>query len=272
MIRQLKVSYRNSSQLQFFYNVYQAHFNLLPDNDYFDILTGEMKQPEMEPNHSSNQDEETNLLPLGPKPTLLLSKKESKKWSDNDIKEIQEKVVNLMEGNTNSFAALCFNNEGKDCRLCQKLNEEYQTKDDSTIKMGLIKIGDKWDINVTGCEKDNLVLHCSGLIYFLNYDNQFEYISRARKRLILIMDSKYLESEKPFYMVMKELRNHSESCKNDMCKEHEWDKKEVIEVVEVADEDEPVTRDVPEEGIESEDESDESEENESFWKMCWKCC
>ena len=65
------------------------------------------------------------------------------------------------------------------------------------------------------------------------YDNQFEYISRARKRLILIMDSKDLESVYTFYMVMKELRNHSESCKNDMCKEHKWDKKEVIEVVEV---------------------------------------
>ena len=29
MIRQLKVSYRNSSQIQHFYNVYQAHFNSL---------------------------------------------------------------------------------------------------------------------------------------------------------------------------------------------------------------------------------------------------
>ena len=59
------------------------------------------------------------------------------------------------------------------------------------------------------------------------------------------MDSKDLEHQNTFFKVMKELRNHSESCKNDMCKEHEWDKKEVIEVVEVADEDEPVTRDVP---------------------------
>ena len=50
------------------------------------------------------------------------------------------------------------------------------------------------------------------------------------------MDSKYLESEYSFCKVMKELRYHPETCKNDMCKEHEWDKKEVIEVVEVGNE------------------------------------
>ena len=47
------------------------------------------------------------------------------------------------------------------------------------------------------------------------------------------MDSKDLESEITFFKVMKELRDHSETCKNDMCKEHKWNKKEVIEVVEV---------------------------------------
>ena len=107
MIRLLKVSYRNSREIQFFYNVYQVHFNSLSKDKDYDILTGEMKQPEMDPNHTSNQDGETHLLPLGPKPTLLLSKKEQKKWSDNDIKDIQEKVVGLMNMNTNSFASIC---------------------------------------------------------------------------------------------------------------------------------------------------------------------
>ena len=70
-----------------------------------------------------------------------------------------------------------------------------------------------------------------------NYNVQFEYISRARKRLILIMDSKYLERGYTFCKVMKELRNHSETCKNEMCREHEWHKKEVVEVVEVGKKD-----------------------------------
>ena len=269
MVRQLEVTYRNSRDIQLFYNVYQAHFKLLAKDEDRSILTGEMKQPQIDPNHSFDQDGQTSSLPLGPKPTLLLIKKECKKWSDNDIKAIQENVAGLMDGNTNSFAALCFNPDRKDCALCQKTNDEYQNKDDSTIKMGSIKVGGKRYFNVHGCEKDNLVIHYSAL---LNYKNQFEYISRARKRLILIMDSKDLESVYTFFNVLKELRNHSESCKNDTCKEHKWDKKEVIEVVEVGDEDEPVTRHVPEEGIESEVESDESEENEYFWKMCWKCC
>ena len=79
LLKQLKVSYRNSREIQLFYNVYQAHYNSLSKDKDWDILTGEMKQPEMDPNHSSNQDEETNLLPLGPKPTLLITNKESKK-------------------------------------------------------------------------------------------------------------------------------------------------------------------------------------------------
>ena len=91
-------------------------------------------------------------------------------------------------------------------------------------------MGDDWYYNVKGCEKDNLVLHYSGLF---GYNDQFELISRARKRLILIMDFKDLESEFTFCKAMKELRNHSETCKNDMCKEHEWNKMEVIEVEEV---------------------------------------
>ena len=47
------------------------------------------------------------------------------------------------------------------------------------------------------------------------------------------MDFKYLESEKTFCKVMKELRNHSETCENEMCKKHEWNKRNVIEVVEI---------------------------------------
>ena len=121
--------------------------------------------------------------------------------------------------------------------MCQKLNEEYQIEDDSTIKMGFIEIGDQWDCNVKGCEKDNFVIHYSGLVY---YGGQFELISRARKRLILIMDSKDLDRTffiPTFFKVMKELRNHSETCKHEMCKKNDWNKKEVIEVVEVGKKD-----------------------------------
>ena len=228
MVRQLEVTYRNSRDIQLFYNVYQAHFKLLAKDEDRSILTGEMKQPQIDPNHSFNQDGETSSLPLGPKPTLLLIKKECKKWSDNDIQDIQENVAGLMDGNTNSFAALCFNPDRKDCALCQKTNDEYQNKDDSTIKMGSINVGGKRYFNVQGCEKDNLVIHCGELPY---YNYQFENISRARKRLILIMDLQHLDSENTFSKIMKELRYHSKTCSNDECQKRKWDDKDVVEIM-----------------------------------------
>ena len=93
-----------------------------------------------------------------------------------------------------------------------------------------MKIGDDWDHNVRGWEKDNFVIHYSGL---LGSNNQFELISRARKRLILIMDSKDLESVYTFCKVMKELKNHSYPCTNITCHKKKWYKKKVLEVIEV---------------------------------------
>ena len=140
-----------------------------------------------------------------------------------------------MDGKTNSVGALCYN-EGKECGLCKKMYEEYQNNNDTTIKIGLMKIEDQLYPNVKGCEKDNLIIHYSGLF---DAKNQIEYISRARKRLILIIDSKDLDYEQTFFKVLKELRNHSETCQNDMCKEHKWNRKGVIEFVEMGEKEEP---------------------------------
>ena len=81
-----------------------------------------------------------------------------------------------------------------------------------------------------------MIIDYSGLF---DAKNQIEYISRARKRLILIIDSKDLDYEQTFFKVLKELRNHSETCQNDMCKEHKWNRKGVIEFVEMGEKEEP---------------------------------
>ena len=129
------------------------------------------------------------------------------------------------------------------------MTDDY--KDDATMKLMLTEIADELDINVTGCEKDTLVFHYSDFVNPTHY--QYEIISRARKGLILIMDSKYFNKfenyfglwvpnifgirlPNTFYRVMKELRDHSKSCKNDTCKEHGWSKTKVLEVVEVCQE------------------------------------
>ena len=94
--------------------------------------------------------------------------------------------------------------------------------------MGSINVGGKRYFNVQGCEKDNLVIHCGELPY---YNYQFENISRARKRLILIMDLQHLDSENTFSKVMKELRYHSKTCRNEECQKRKWDDKDVVEIV-----------------------------------------
>ena len=75
-----------------------------------------------------------------------------------------------------------------------------------------------------------MVIHYSGLS---NLAGQFELISRARKRLILIMDSNDLDSGNPFFKEMKELRNHSKTCRNSTCQKYNWDKTEVFDVIEI---------------------------------------
>ena len=127
--------------------------------------------------------------------------------------------------------------------MCQKLNEDYQTKDDSTIKKGMMEIGELRYTNVKGCEIDNLVLHHSGL-FDISYE--FELISRARKKLIIIYQFKkfyqfyHLKSENPFFKVMKELRYHSYTCTNITCHKKKWHKKKVLEVIEVGNKLNPV--------------------------------
>ena len=88
-----------------------------------------------------------------------------------------------------------------------------------------------------GCETDTLVIHYHYSI-LLEGLVEFDNISRARKKLILIMDLRHLDISSTFYETMNELRYHAKSCRNDTCKKHKWDQKKVIEVVEIGEDDE----------------------------------
>ena len=71
MAKELKVTYRNSREIQLLYNVYLAHYNPLPKD--VKILTGCMNQPEMDSSGSSNPEGKLRDLPSGSRPVLLLS-------------------------------------------------------------------------------------------------------------------------------------------------------------------------------------------------------
>ena len=230
MVRELKVTYRNSKEIQFLYNVYLAHYNPSPKNNDVKVFTGSLNQPDMDSSDSSNPEGIIRDLPVGSRPVLLVSKKASENWSDSDIKDIHGKVVGLLDGNKNSLFSLCINEKERDCGLCRKITWKYQNKYDSTPTMLDGNIGYHLYDTVRGCEKENVVIHYSGLS---NLAGQFEFISRARKRLVLIIDSNDLDSGNPFFTEMKELRNHSQTCRNMTCQKNNWDKTEVFDVVEI---------------------------------------
>ena len=241
MAKQLTVTYRNSSEIQLFYNVYLAHRNSMAKKDNFSgdhILSVEMNQPKMDLTHSSNRDGDNDNLPTGTKPTLILSKKKSEKWSENDIRDIQEKIVDLIDVEKNSFAAICHNKEKKACTLCHHMNEKYQKNAESMPKLNKYLNGKQFgEPPLHGCETDHLLIHYH---YSVVRDRlvEFDNISRARKKLILMMDLEHLDIPSTFYETMKELRYHAENCKNDTCMKHKWDQKKIIEVVEVGKDDE----------------------------------
>ena len=118
------------------------------------------------------------------------------------------------------------------------MNEEYQKNVESMPKLNEYLNGKQFgEPPLHGCETDIVVIHYhhsvlhEGLV-------EFDNISRARKKLIIIMDLQHLDIKSTFYETMNELRYHAESCRNDICKKHKWDQKKIIEVVEVGEDDE----------------------------------
>ena len=118
------------------------------------------------------------------------------------------------------------------------MNEKYQNNAESMPKLNKYLNGKQFgEPPLHGCETDHLLIHYH---YSVVRDRlvEFDNISRARKKLILMMDLEHLDIKSTFYETMKELRYHAENCKNDTCKKHKWDQKKIIEVVEVGKDDE----------------------------------
>ena len=238
LVKQLKTSYRNCKEIQQFYNVFKNHYDVLrrDSNDYKDhVITGEMQQPSS--TTSSENKEKIDNLPSGQMPILIqklssliptYKKKEDMK-NEETIKNNIMELVDITEEDMN-MSVLCYK-RNEDCSLCQQINIELQ-KQNVIPKMRTMRDddGDLRSSGFSGCEDDVLFIHFPAVNYYNKLS--FEMFSRARRKLLLLMDDSFdFESNKDltFYKTLAELIEHEENCNNKSCKKQGLSKEKVIE-------------------------------------------
>ena len=235
LFSRLDVTYRNSYQIQSFYNVFRIHWNGpfkgWRDRDRNDrivrILTGKMQQPKMNPNTSSStQNGKGTNLPSGPRPLFFITNKETRKSSDDELKELETKVSKKISGQNKSLSAICIHGYGQECTFCSSINSQFQNKDDSTPKL-VHKGGFRDSSGFRGCEQNNLVVHFD---YAIGGTLAFECFSRARQNLFVIISKTQLEQNETLANAIKEMLRHEEKCENKSCKDNELDKLKVVDV------------------------------------------
>ena len=229
LFKQLDVTYRNSHEIQLFYNVFLAHFYRFSYDDYAnDSLTGMMQQPQMNPNiSSSSQDGKRTNLPSGPKPTFFITNKQTRELSNDELRILKMKVLEKIRGQDKRLSAICSNSnqiEGE-CPFCRSMNSQSQNKDDSIPK--LVHKGNFFDSSgFRGCEQNNLIIHIGDAF---GSTPHLEWFSRARQNLILIISRTQLRRNDPFQYTIKEILTHDQKCKNQKCKENGWDKLKFVD-------------------------------------------
>ena len=117
IFKKLSVTYRNSLAIQMFYNVFLAHYTQW--SKHYDILTGMMQQPQISTKASySDHDGNGTNLPLGPKPTFFITKADPRDLSDDELKILEEKVLEKIVGQESSLSALCNGHNKEECSFC----------------------------------------------------------------------------------------------------------------------------------------------------------
>ena len=89
--------------------------------------------------------------------------------------------------------------------------------------------GDLMSSGFSGCEDDVLFIHFT-LTTNLN-DLSFEMFSRARRRLLLLVDEDTLNFDYHFQKTLKELMKHEENCDNESCDKQGLSKEKMIEIL-----------------------------------------
>ena len=233
LLRQLSVNYRNSWEIQSFYNVFLAHYNHLQTHFTWDILTGIIEQPKMHPGpYSGAEVMETSIL-SGPKPIFFITNEEPDASSGDEVKKFLKylekypKLMEIIKDQNNTLSAICFRDiDQRECRFCRSILSQFQTHDIYHPKLFHEGIPSN-SSGFRGCEQDNIILHFDAL--YAHYPI-FECFARARKILIVILSKTVLEGDHPFQKAIKETMKHEETCKNEVCKEKRWDKLKVVNV------------------------------------------
>ena len=215
MLRQFNVTYRNSHEIQLFYNIYQAHLNAM--NSEWNVLTGMMKQPQMS----------ILKLPFGPKPTIFITNKELRESSDDELTILKTKIKRKISGPVKGLLfvdlfIVCINDPSRQCSFCNSLNKEYSTSEP-------FHTGATYDYSgYTDYEKNTVIIHLgdSG-----NASRLIEFFSKARINLSLIVSRSHLTiGPLAFSRSIREILRHDKRCTNKECKENGWDKLKVVDV------------------------------------------
>ena len=119
----------------------------------------------------------------------------------------------------------------EDCKFSQQMKIRIKDNLSSRLKSIWSYDGLLSDTGYGGCEEDNVFIHHPKTRDSWYFD--FDLLSRARKRLVMMMSEYLLDTYFPFLCTWNVLTNHEENCKNKVCQENGWSNKKVIEVHEV---------------------------------------
>lgn len=234
LVKNLNLNYRNSREIQFLCNAFKAHLKVFERNEY---QNRDIFVTEVVPKNESylNDEKEMKHVPLGEKPTLLLLKKPMEKMEDVNVETIRKDVLRIIgdpEKENMTCTSLC-TNHGHDCKLCEQFKKHYEKEFNNTQKMSMNRnISGYYNYSgFAGCEDDITILHFTPNAKYYYSKGALELLSRAKKKMFIVMQEEDLKLNEVVFKVMLEMRSHHiNDCENEMCRKEGWTKKKLLDV------------------------------------------
>ena len=249
IVKELKITYRNSKAIQFFFNVFWAHVKSMVRNHgtwYEDILAKGLQHTD-EDGHT-NEEKHVAHLPSGETPILIKYKKKINQRTGENVEDMKREVLRRICNQTTkeSISVLCFNRY-HDCTLCQKIKSDCEKKfGEQKMVMTRHDDGYFFGAGFGGCEDENVIIHYTSSSFFefmLHYKFNFPFfvdlpfwtlqvLSRARKNMLLMFEEGYLKLDIPYAKAILEIISHDQQdCGNGVCKSKGWTEIKVVDVI-----------------------------------------
>ena len=224
LVQSLTENYRNSAEIWLFYNVFAAHRYLSSSHG---------KECDIMKNTSPDSSRILPNLKSGPKPLLLTYKEEPTQWSDDSLKTVTAEVFEQIIGQEKSVLVICDKLEG-DCGVCESINRHFYPGDLSTTRTRGVYYSRLNLCSYRGVGIDNVIIHFTTNTSH-NDKIAFEFLSLARKHLIMIMSVNFLieVDYSLFFITLKEMISHEEQCNNQICKNEGWNDMSIVAQIHV---------------------------------------